>query len=81
MLKPNAIAGSLAGLMAIFYVVFYMLAVISPEMFRFLFNAQFFGAELAPLTAEFNFGALFGLVVMGWIVGYIWALLYNRLAK
>lgn len=81
MLKPNAFAGSLAGLMAIFYVVFYVVGLISPELFRFLFNAQFFGAQLAPLTVEFNFGALFGLVVMGWIVGYVWALLYNKLAK
>ncbi len=81
MLKPNALAGSLAGLMAIFYVVFYVIAVISPEIFRFLFNAQFMGADLAPANVEFNFGSMFGLVVMGWVVGYVWALLYNKLAK
>ncbi|OGE78977.1 MAG: hypothetical protein A2751_00745 [Candidatus Doudnabacteria bacterium RIFCSPHIGHO2_01_FULL_46_14] len=81
MLKPNAFAASLAGLMAIFYIVFYVIAVVSPEMFRYLFNAQFMGADLAPINVQFNFGVLFTLVVTGWVVGYIWALLYNKLAR
>lgn len=81
MFKPNALAGSLAGLMAIFYIAFYVIAMISPDLFRFLFNAQFFGAELAPVTVRFSFGGLFGLVVMGWVVGYVWGHLYNKLVK
>ena len=81
MLKPNAFAGSLAGLTVILYLVFYVIATVSPELFRYLFNAQFFGADLAPANVEFSFGALFSLAVIGWLVGYIWALLYNKLAK
>lgn len=81
MLKPNALAGSLAGLTAIFYVVFYVIAQISPQLFQYLFNAQFLGADLAPSTLSFDFGTLFALVVMAWVLGYVWGLLYNRLAK
>ena len=81
MLKPHAMAGSLAGLSAIMYVVFYMIAQISPDLFQFLFDAQFFGAKVASATPDFNFGGLFALVVTTWIVGYVWAMLYNKLAK
>ena len=81
MLKSKAFAGSLAGLMAVFYIVFYVIGMLSPELFRYVFNAQFLGADLAPLEAEFSLGILITLVVMGWVVGYIWAMLYNRLAK
>ena len=81
MLKSHALAGSLAGLAVILYVAFYVIATISPELFRFLFNAQFMGADLAPASVQFNFGSLFSLVVIAWLAGYVWGLLYNRLVK
>ena len=49
MLNTTAFANSLAILSGGFYIVFYVLAVVWRDAFRFLFNAQFFGADVAAL--------------------------------
>lgn len=81
MLKKQAFANSLAALCGIFYVVFFILSMVAPALFKALFNAQFFGANLAPSNVKFDVIALIALIVMGWVMGYIWAWLYNRFAK
>jgi hypothetical protein len=51
MLNRIAVATSLAVLSGISYLLFYVLAVIWRDGFRFLFNAQFFGGHrVAPAS-------------------------------
>jgi hypothetical protein len=47
----------MAILTAAFYLLFYLINLIPPGLFRFLFNAQFLGADVASLlTKEFAAG-------------------------
>ncbi len=85
MLKPAAFANSLAILSGVFYLALYVLAVIWRDAFRFLFNAQFLGADVASLlpgvlTYSVFAGTLVVVSVTGWVFGFAWAWLYNRLA-
>ena len=86
MLKETAFANAIAVLIGLFYAAFYVLSLIAPGAFEFLFNAQFFGAGVAALIPDrFSFGSFLGVlvatVVLGWIMGYVWAWLYNRFAR
>jgi hypothetical protein len=63
-----------------------VLGAVAPDMFRFLLNAQFLGADVAalfPKRLSFShvLGTLVTLVVTAWVFGYAWAWIYNRLAK
>ena len=85
-LSQTAFANSMAILTAAFYLLFYLINLIAPGLFRFLFNAQFLGADVASLLPkEFAVGnfivALVLMVITAWVFGYVWAWLYNRLAK
>ena len=86
MLSEFAFAHSLAILTGILYIVFVILLLLAPNLFKFLFNTQFLGADVASLfprrisVGSFA-GTLVTLMVSGWIFGYAWAWLYNRLAK
>ena len=85
-LNEKAFANALAILTAAFYVIFYLLSLIAPRAFEFLFNAQFLGADVASLLpAKISFGSFLGIlvvfVVIAWIMGYVWAWLYNRFIK
>ena len=86
MFKPKPFANALALTSAIAYVVFYLLALVAPKAFAFLFNAQFLGADIASqVPANMSLGSfigvLVGIVVITWILGYIWAYFYNRFSK
>ena len=52
MLNQFAFAHSLAVLTATLYVLFGVLALVSPRAFQLLFNAQFFGADVAALLPK-----------------------------
>jgi len=85
MLKRFAFAHSLAVLCGAFYVVFYVLAVVQRDVFRFVFNAQFFGADVAALLPpSLTYGGFLGTLLMliagSWVAAFAWAWLYNRLA-
>ncbi len=86
MLNEFAFANSLAILTGLLYIVFVILLLLAPNLFKFLFNTQFLGADVASLfprripAGSFS-GTLVSLVVSGWIFGYAWAWLYNRLPK
>lgn len=84
-LDKTAFANSLAILMVLFYLVFYLLSLIAPSIFTFLFNAQFLGANVAPLLPKISFanfiGTLVVLVASSWVMVYVWAGLYNWMAK
>jgi hypothetical protein len=86
MLNPVAFASSLTVLTGAFYLLLYLLAVVWREAFRFLFNAQFLGADVASLLPrDFSVGefvsTLLAIIVFMWLFGYVWAWLYNRLAQ
>jgi len=86
MLKPIAFAHSLAILSGVIYLGLYGLALIWYDAFRFLFNTQFFGADVASLLPRaLTYGAfvdtLVVLIIGGWIFAFAWAWLYNRLAR
>ena len=58
MLNQFAFAHSLAVLTATLYVLFGLLALVSPRAFQLLFNAQFFGADVAALLPSCAPGSL-----------------------
>lgn len=86
MLNAVAFASSLTVLTGALYLLLYLLAVVWREAFRFLFNAQFLGADVASLlprdhsVGEFV-STLLAIIVFVWVFGYVWAWLYNRLAQ
>lgn len=84
MLNPIAFANSLAIVSGAVYLVLYVLAVVWRDAFRFVFNAQFLGADVASLLphkrpATGVVATLVALVVSVWVLGFCWAWLYNRL--
>jgi hypothetical protein len=86
MFKETAFASSLTILTGAFYIILYLLAIVSRDAFRFLFNAQFFGADVASLLPrELTVGGLVGtlvaIIVFVWLFGYAWAWLYNQISQ
>jgi hypothetical protein len=49
MLSEFAFANSLAILTGLLYIVFVILQLLAPNLFKFLFNTQFLGADVASL--------------------------------
>ena len=85
MLNEVGFANALAILTGVLYLVFILLVVVAPNLFRFLFNAQFLGADVASLFPKVTFGnvvaTLVTLLISAWAFAYAWAWLYNKLAK
>jgi hypothetical protein len=86
MLNERAFANSLAVLTAALYVFFAVLALVAPRLFQVLFDAQFFGANVASLFPKVRPSAaslvtLVLMIGMSWVAGYAWAALYNRFAR
>ena len=86
MLNKLAFANSLAVLTAALYVLFAILRFVAPRVFQILFDAQFFGANVASLFPKVQPSAaslvtLVLMIAMAWVVGYAWAWLYNRFAR
>lgn len=85
MLKNVAWANSLAATTVVFYLVLWLLSSLAPALFELVYNAQFLGADVASQYGEQDLTAvLTGLVIVaatGWLVGYVWAWLYNNWAK
>ena len=85
MLNPVAFATSLTILSGAFYLLLYVLGIVWRDAFRFLFNAQFLGADVASLLPQrLTVGGLVGtivaLLVFVWVFGYAWAWLYNQMS-
>lgn len=86
MLNKVAFANSLAVLTAALYVLFAILELVAPRVFQVLFDAQFFGANVASLFPKVQPSAaslvtLVLMIGMSWVVGYAWAWPYNRFAQ
>jgi hypothetical protein len=81
-IRPLAFANALALTTGLFGVLLMVLRLFAPAVFLFIFNAQFFGADVAmllpvhlqisTLIAEF-----LALVCGAWGFGLVGALLYN----
>lgn len=83
-LRKCAFASSLAILTGVLYLVFIGLAVVAPDVFRFLFNPQLLDAVVASLFPKrvalgHVLATLVALLITAWGFGYLWAWLCNRL--
>lgn len=86
MLNALAFANAIAVVTAVFYIALGVIGFISPVAFEFLFNAQFLGARVSSLLPQrpsfvTYLGTALTLVVTAWVIGFLWAWLYNRFAK
>jgi len=86
MLRPLAFANAIAVTTFLLALFLWALRVLSPSLFTFFFNAQFFGADvqfLLPAHPPFRLVAAetLALVIGAWGIGYVWAILYNRWAR
>jgi hypothetical protein len=85
MLNTLAFASALAALTALVYLLFTLLALVSPSAFQLVFNAQFFGADVASLFPRVpgRPGFLLTFIILvatAWLFGWAWAWLYNVFA-
>ena len=85
-IRPLAFANTLALTTAALGLILILLRFLVPSAFVFVFNAQFFGADVASLLPSgVSFGRMAAEVVAllagAWGIGYLWAALYNRWAK
>ena len=79
-------ANALAAATAIFYLVLLALRAVARDLFTFVFNSQFLGANVASLYPPqpgigSSLGTLLVVVVVTWVFGAVWAVLYNRWAR
>ena len=79
-------ANSLAAATGLFAIVLFALRFVAPRLFVFVFNSQFFGADVASLfRPEIGAGSLIAafvvVLITSWIFGLLWAALYNRWTK
>lgn len=86
MLKPYPWANALGLTTVLAYLALWLLNQVAPTLFALVFNAQFLGANVVSLyPSNQDLGTLvLNLVLVGassWLIGYIWARLYNRFAK
>ena len=86
MLRPVPFANALTITATGLFVFLIALRELAPTFFVFFFNAQFFGADVASLLPPRPglsrlLADLFIMLLGAWLFGYVWALLYNRLAR
>ena len=86
MLREIDFANSIGIVTVFFFLVFYLGSIIAPNLFRFLRNAQFLGADIDQFTPKrFSRNTLIGILltlfVTSWVFGYAWAWLYNWLGR
>ncbi len=82
-IRPLPFANTLAITTAVLALVLILLRLIFPPLFIFIFNAQFFGADVASLLPErIHFptmmGELAAFVGGAWGFGLLGAIIYNR---
>jgi hypothetical protein len=84
MIQPIAFANALALTTAALAGFLLTLRMLAPTAFMFIFNAQFFGANVASLlpaepSVLNTLGELLAFVGGAWGFGWLGAVLYNRL--
>lgn len=85
-IRPLAFANTLAMTTAVLALVLILLRIFFPPLFVFIFNAQFFGADVASLLPEHihvltTIGEFAAFVGGAWGFGLLGAVLYNRLIR
>jgi hypothetical protein len=82
-IRPLAFANALAIATGMLWLVLITLKVAAPAAFVFIFNAQFFGADVASLLPKETdvtslLGEILAFVGGAWGFGIVGAVLYNR---
>ena len=83
-LSPKKTGLSLAIVFGIFYLVCAILFALAPASTMSLFNSLFHGIDVSEIAresislGETAFGLLI-ILVFGWIVGWLYAVIYNKL--
>lgn len=82
-IRPLPFANALAVTTAALAVFLLVLRIATPRFFIFVFNAQFFGADVASLLpAQIEpfsiIGELIAFIGGAWLFGFFGAVLYNR---
>jgi hypothetical protein len=85
-IRPLAFANALAVTTALLGIILLSLRLFAPDLFVFVFNAQFFGADVAMLLPiELDFSTVLpeflAFVTGAWGFGLVGALLYNWFIK
>lgn len=85
MLQPIPFANSMAAASAIFVIVLLLLRVVAPSFFNLVFNSQMLGANIASLLPRdgvrpFLVGGGVAVIIT-WLFGLVWAVLYNVLSR
>ena len=85
-IRPAAFANTLAITTAVLALILIVLRFLAPSAFVFVFNAQFFGADVASLLPDRidipkMIGELLAFVGGAWGFGLVGAVLYNRLIR
>jgi hypothetical protein len=85
-IQPLAFANALALTTVALAIVLVVLRALAPAVFVFIFNAQFFGANVASLLPSEPFllptlAELTALVGGAWAFGLLGAVIYNGLVK
>jgi hypothetical protein len=83
MLRPLAFANAIAVTTLLLALFLLAMRLLSPALFTFFFNAQFFGADVSSLLPPGPplwraVAELLALLAGAWGIGYVWAVLYNR---
>lgn len=83
-IHPLAFANALAATTAVLALLLITLRLLAPSAFLFIFNAQFFGADVASLLPSqmdgiTMLGEMVAFVGGAWGFGLLGAVLYNRL--
>jgi ABC-type bacteriocin/lantibiotic exporter with double-glycine peptidase domain len=84
MLKPVPMAHALASTLSVVYVAMWLLSMVAPALYTIVMDAKYMGTEVSMTAAPDVATMATGLVVMalfGWVVGYVWATMYNHFAK
>jgi len=86
MIRPLAFANTLGLTTALLSVVLIVLRLVWPTVFTFIFNAQFFGADVASLLpSSLNMlktaGECLAFVGGAWGFGLVGGLLYNHFIR
>lgn len=84
-LNKKAFANAMGAVTALVYAVFWILQMVAPATFSFIWNAQFMGADMAALVGNMSAGSFIGVLiamgVMGWVMGWLIAHFYNKFSK
>ena len=85
-IRPLAFANTLAITTAVLALILVLLRSAFPPLFVFIFNAQFFGADVASLLPQHvnivkMIGELVAFVGGAWGFGLLGAIVYNRLIQ